>query len=59
MYDRKKRRQLWKKDESTHDTDENESLFDIFLCDLCDATFVSEEAYTVSLFFNEKLRFVK
>jgi hypothetical protein len=27
------------------ESEENESAFDIFLCDFCDATFVSEEAY--------------
>ncbi|XP_070506792.1 uncharacterized protein ova isoform X2 [Chironomus tepperi] len=46
QYDKKRRRQLWKKDEAVNETEEADSTFDIFLCDYCDATFVSEEAYT-------------
>lgn len=48
MYDKKKRRQLWKKDDSQQGSvEDTENSIDIFLCDYCDATFVSEEAYTV------------
>lgn len=50
---------MWKKDESPHEsTEESENFFDIFLCDYCDATFVSEEAYTVRyeiLLLNKRL----
>lgn len=42
---------LWKKNEtpaSEPEQDENESTFDIMLCDYCDAELYSEEAYVVS-----------